>query len=133
MIADRCIRQPIPVCLTRKDLKAELERAINSTYLHQNRGTCAYAALFHFLYRTQKHSIGQSKLESYRSSHLKFSTTSKLQYQALSNLLKAVGITFKLSASRPILVSAYRYGPASWKTMKEVDGVGYKRRRMMKW
>lgn len=33
-------RQPIPVCLTRKDLKGELERAISSTYMHQNRGTC---------------------------------------------------------------------------------------------
>ena len=35
-------RQPIPVCLTRKDLKRELERAINSTYMHQNRGTCTW-------------------------------------------------------------------------------------------
>ncbi|KAI0035213.1 ribosomal protein L1p/L10e family-domain-containing protein, partial [Vararia minispora EC-137] len=33
-------KQPIPVCLTRKDLKGELERAISSTYMHQNRGTC---------------------------------------------------------------------------------------------
>ncbi|KAH7913958.1 ribosomal protein L1p/L10e family-domain-containing protein [Hygrophoropsis aurantiaca] len=33
-------KQPIPVCLTRKDLKGELERAIESTYLHQNKGTC---------------------------------------------------------------------------------------------
>ncbi|EIW81098.1 ribosomal protein L1 [Coniophora puteana RWD-64-598 SS2] len=33
-------KQPIPVCMTRKDLKAELERAIESTYMHQNRGTC---------------------------------------------------------------------------------------------
>ncbi|KAG1822666.1 ribosomal protein L1p/L10e family-domain-containing protein [Suillus subaureus] len=33
-------KQPIPVCLTRKDLKGELERAIESTYMHQNRGTC---------------------------------------------------------------------------------------------
>lgn len=33
-------RQPIPVCLTRKDLKGELERAISSTYMHQNQGTC---------------------------------------------------------------------------------------------
>ncbi|THH17274.1 hypothetical protein EW146_g3505 [Bondarzewia mesenterica] len=31
---------PIPVCLTRKDLKGELERAISSTYMHQNQGTC---------------------------------------------------------------------------------------------
>ena len=34
------LRQPIPVCLTRKDLKGELERAISSTYMHQNQGTC---------------------------------------------------------------------------------------------
>ena len=33
-------RQPIPVCLTRKDLKGELEHAISSTYMHQNQGTC---------------------------------------------------------------------------------------------
>ncbi|KAI0762023.1 ribosomal protein L1p/L10e family-domain-containing protein [Trametes elegans] len=33
-------KQPIPVCLTRKDLKGELERAISSTYFHQNQGTC---------------------------------------------------------------------------------------------
>ncbi|KAK1224127.1 proteasome-interacting protein cic1 [Marasmius sp. AFHP31] len=32
-------KQPIPVCMTRKDLKAELERAINSTYMNQNKGT----------------------------------------------------------------------------------------------
>jgi len=34
-------RQPIPVCLTRKDLKGELERAVSSTYFHQNQGTCS--------------------------------------------------------------------------------------------
>lgn len=39
---DSCCRQPIPVCLTRKDLKGELERAISSTYFHQNQGTCTY-------------------------------------------------------------------------------------------
>jgi ribosome biogenesis protein UTP30 len=33
-------KQPIPVSLTRKDLKGELERAISATYMHQNRGTC---------------------------------------------------------------------------------------------
>ncbi|OSD02373.1 ribosomal protein L1 [Trametes coccinea BRFM310] len=33
-------KQPIPVCMTRKDLKSELERAISSTYFHQNQGTC---------------------------------------------------------------------------------------------
>ncbi|KAJ6468991.1 ribosomal protein L1p/L10e family-domain-containing protein [Mycena vitilis] len=33
-------KQPIPVCLTRKDLKGELERAISSTYMNQNQGTC---------------------------------------------------------------------------------------------
>ncbi|TFK20411.1 ribosomal protein L1, partial [Coprinopsis marcescibilis] len=33
-------KQPIPVCLKRKDLKAELERAISSTYMNQNQGTC---------------------------------------------------------------------------------------------
>ncbi|KAG9118437.1 hypothetical protein FRC07_007056 [Ceratobasidium sp. 392] len=33
-------KQPIPVNLQRKDLKAELERAVSSTYMHQNQGTC---------------------------------------------------------------------------------------------
>ncbi|EIM86129.1 ribosomal protein L1 [Stereum hirsutum FP-91666 SS1] len=33
-------KQPIPVCLTRKDLKGELERAITATYMHQNQGSC---------------------------------------------------------------------------------------------
>lgn len=33
-------KQPIPVCLKRKDLKGELERAISSTYMNQNKGTC---------------------------------------------------------------------------------------------
>ncbi|VDB90263.1 unnamed protein product [Peniophora sp. CBMAI 1063] len=33
-------KQPIPVNLTRKGLKGELERAISSTYMHQNQGTC---------------------------------------------------------------------------------------------
>ncbi|KAH9940533.1 ribosomal protein L1 [Epithele typhae] len=33
-------KQPIPVNITRKDLKGELERAISSTYFHQNQGTC---------------------------------------------------------------------------------------------
>ncbi|KAI5896268.1 ribosomal protein L1 [Schizophyllum commune H4-8] len=32
-------KQPIPVCLTRKDLKGELERAVSSTYMSQNQGT----------------------------------------------------------------------------------------------
>ncbi|RPD56121.1 ribosomal protein L1 [Lentinus tigrinus ALCF2SS1-7] len=34
-------KQPIPVCITRNDLKGELERAISSTYFHQNQGTCS--------------------------------------------------------------------------------------------
>jgi len=38
-------KQPIPVNLTRKDLKTELERAVSSTYFHQNQGTCAYVHL----------------------------------------------------------------------------------------
>lgn len=28
--------------MTRKDLKSELERAIESSYMHQNKGTCTY-------------------------------------------------------------------------------------------
>jgi len=34
-------KQPIPVCLRRKDLKGELERAVSCTYFHQNQGTCS--------------------------------------------------------------------------------------------
>lgn len=34
-------RQPVPVCLKRKDLKGELERAVSSTYFHQNQGSCS--------------------------------------------------------------------------------------------
>ncbi|KZO96501.1 ribosomal protein L1 [Calocera viscosa TUFC12733] len=33
-------KQPVPVDLTAKDLKAELARAVSSTYMHQNAGTC---------------------------------------------------------------------------------------------
>ncbi|KAL5501474.1 CIC1 [Sanghuangporus vaninii] len=33
-------KQPLPVSLTKQDLKKELERAISSTYMHQNQGTC---------------------------------------------------------------------------------------------
>ncbi|KAI5122816.1 hypothetical protein M0805_000158 [Coniferiporia weirii] len=33
-------KQPIPVSLVKKDLKGELEQAVSSTYMHQNRGTC---------------------------------------------------------------------------------------------
>ncbi|KAI6042653.1 ribosomal protein L1p/L10e family-domain-containing protein [Pisolithus marmoratus] len=33
-------KQPIPVNLKRKDLKAELEHAVESSYMHQNKGTC---------------------------------------------------------------------------------------------
>lgn len=32
-------RQPIPIAITRKDLKAELERAVSSTYLQINTGS----------------------------------------------------------------------------------------------
>lgn len=45
IIKENGIRQPIPVCMTRKDLKSELERAIESSYMHQNKGTCTYVLL----------------------------------------------------------------------------------------
>ena len=35
-------RQPIPVNLKRKDLKAELGRAISATYFHPSTGTSQY-------------------------------------------------------------------------------------------
>lgn len=38
-------KQPIPVSLTKKDLKGELERAVSSTYFHQNLGTCTSVKL----------------------------------------------------------------------------------------
>lgn len=34
-------KQPLPVCLTRKGLKSELENAVSSTYFHQNQGSCS--------------------------------------------------------------------------------------------
>ncbi|KAF9583324.1 hypothetical protein BGW38_009750 [Lunasporangiospora selenospora] len=34
-------KQPIPVDLTKSDLKKEIERAISSTYMHINQGTCS--------------------------------------------------------------------------------------------
>jgi len=40
-LTSKFLRQPIPVCLKRKDLKGELERAVSSTYFHQNQGTCS--------------------------------------------------------------------------------------------
>jgi ribosome biogenesis protein UTP30 len=42
-------RQPIPVTLTKKDLKSELETAISSTYMHQNKGTCTCVPLIYSL------------------------------------------------------------------------------------
>ena len=39
LMADGGFRQPIPVNLKRKDLKAELGRAISSTYFHPSTGT----------------------------------------------------------------------------------------------
>ncbi|CAE6413595.1 unnamed protein product [Rhizoctonia solani] len=33
-------KQPVPVNLQKKDVKSELERAVSSTYMHQNQGTC---------------------------------------------------------------------------------------------
>jgi len=56
-------KQPIPVCLTRKDLKGELERAISSTYMHQNQGTCT---------------------------SIKIATTAQSPSQVLANLQKAL-------------------------------------------
>lgn len=38
--SDIAVRQPVPVNLTYKDLKAELARAVSRTYMHQNAGTC---------------------------------------------------------------------------------------------
>ncbi|CCO30759.1 Putative ribosome biogenesis protein C8F11,04 AltName: Full=U3 snoRNP-associated protein C8F11.04 [Rhizoctonia solani AG-1 IB] len=35
-------KQPVPVNLQKKDVKSELERAVSSTYMHQNQGTCTY-------------------------------------------------------------------------------------------
>ena len=35
-------KQPIPVDMTKGDLKKEIARAIGSTYMHMNTGTCTY-------------------------------------------------------------------------------------------
>ncbi|KIM78455.1 hypothetical protein PILCRDRAFT_824339 [Piloderma croceum F 1598] len=61
-------KQPIPVCLTRDDIKGELERAISSTYMHQNQGTCT---------------------------SIKIATTTHSPAQALANLQKALPAVVK--------------------------------------
>jgi len=33
-------KQPIPVCLTKPNLKLELENVVSATHMHQNNGTC---------------------------------------------------------------------------------------------
>ncbi|EUC63366.1 ribosomal protein L5 [Rhizoctonia solani AG-3 Rhs1AP] len=40
-------KQPVPVNLQKKDVKAELERAVSSTYMHQNQGTCTSIKIAH--------------------------------------------------------------------------------------
>jgi len=40
-------RQPIPVNLLKRELKSELEKAISSTYMHQNAGTCLSIKIGH--------------------------------------------------------------------------------------
>ncbi|TEB22766.1 ribosomal protein L1 [Coprinellus micaceus] len=47
-------KQPIPVCLTRKDLKGELERAISSTYMNQNQGTCTSIKIGNLTHKPQQ-------------------------------------------------------------------------------
>jgi ribosome biogenesis protein UTP30 len=38
-------KQPIPVDMTKSDLKKEIARAIGSTYMHTTSGTCTYVSL----------------------------------------------------------------------------------------
>ncbi|CDZ97657.1 ribosomal protein l1 [Phaffia rhodozyma] len=64
-------KQPIPVCMTRKDLKGELERAVSSTYLHLSQGTCT--------------SVKIALLSSSNSS-----TSPHTPAQALANLIAAI-------------------------------------------
>lgn len=80
--ADTFDRQPIPVNLTRKDLKGELERAISSTYMHQNQGTCTYVAMgcWYLLVQVSY---------SYTSS-IKIGTLSQTPAQILTNLKSAL-------------------------------------------
>lgn len=78
-------RQPIPVCLKRKDLKGELERAVSSTYMNQNRGTCTYvrpASTFQYSYLFQDRSV-------------KFATLSQTPKQILENLKVALPAIMK--------------------------------------
>ncbi|KAG6919609.1 hypothetical protein DXG01_003473 [Tephrocybe rancida] len=54
-------KQPIPVCLKRKDLKGELERAVSSTYMNQNQGTCT-SVKFAILSHTPKQILANLQL-----------------------------------------------------------------------
>ncbi|PFH54048.1 hypothetical protein AMATHDRAFT_45069 [Amanita thiersii Skay4041] len=60
-------KQPVPVNLARKDLKKELERAISSTYMNQNRGTCMYVITNYCI--TTYESLSYSAIKIGRLSH----------------------------------------------------------------
>ena len=93
---DLLYRQPIPVCLKRKDLKAELERAIFSTYMHQNRGTCTCVPhcklIRNFFEGLTNTSVSHSSV--------KFGTLSQSPAQVLANLETAL----------PAIIAAVRGG-----------------------
>ena len=68
--------------LKRKDLKGELERAISSTYMHQNRGTCTSGSLL-----LLSESI---RADEFVLSSVKFGTLSQSPAQVLANLETAL-------------------------------------------
>ncbi|KDQ09448.1 hypothetical protein BOTBODRAFT_69143 [Botryobasidium botryosum FD-172 SS1] len=47
-------KQPIPVNLKKKDVKAELEKAVSATYMHQNKGTCTSIKIADFTQTAEK-------------------------------------------------------------------------------
>jgi ribosome biogenesis protein UTP30 len=91
---DLLYRQPIPVCLKRKDLKGELERAIFSTYMHQNRGTCTCVP------HCTRFSFESLTKTSVSHSSVKFGTLSQSPAQVLANLETAL----------PAIIAAVRGG-----------------------
>ncbi|KAF9050800.1 ribosomal protein L1 [Hymenopellis radicata] len=97
-------KQPIPVTLTRKDLKKELEYAISSTYMNQNRGT---------------------------NTAIKIGTITHTPEQVLANLKTALPViaqrikggwdNIQASPSKRTPAWPSQYGAVLWTTRKLVD------------
>lgn len=119
-------RQPIPVCLKRKDLKGELERAIHSTYMHQNRGTCTCAFDPLFVFPSIDRPMIPLALSSFPPSpkrQIKPLQILKPRSRPLSLPSGAVGTTCKASASSRPKALLYPSGRANLVPEKARAGV----------